>query len=301
MKYDITILTDRRYLTAIKGDPYSENVLLEDTLLKKALEKKNLSVHRTNWDDLTFDWSTTRYILFRTTWDYFDRFDEFSNWLENVSKVTQLINPKSLIYWNIDKHYLQDIQNRGIRIPNTLFIESGDSRTLAEICADLNWKEYILKPAISGAARHTYRFKFEDISKQEVIFKQLITNESMLIQEFQENILTKGEVAYMVFGGQFSHAVLKKAKKGDFRVQDDFGGTIESYTPNKEEVKFIENAIKACDPTPLYARVDVIYNNQNELCIGEIELIEPELWFRMDELSASKCANAISEYLNLQP
>ena len=102
----------------------------------------------------------------------------------------------------------------------------------------------------------------------------------------------------MVFGGKFSHAVLKKAKAGDFRVQDDFGGTIEIYHPNQEEIAFVEEAFAACNPLPIYARIDVIWDNNDQLCIGEIELIEPELWFRMDQESASRCAIATQEYLN---
>ena len=72
-----------------------------------------------------------------------------------------------------------------------------------------------------------------------------------MIQEFQNQIMTKGEVAFMVFGGKYSHAVLKTAKPGDFRVQDDFGGTISNYTPNEEEIKFIEHAVSACSPVPV--------------------------------------------------
>ena len=102
----------------------------------------------------------------------------------------------------------------------------------------------------------------------------------------------------MVFGGKFSHAVLKTAKPGDFRVQDDFGGTISSYTPNKEEIQFIEHAVAACNPVPIYARIDVIWNNQDELCIGEIELIEPELWFRMSPKASADCAKAIKTYIS---
>ena len=84
------------------------------------------------------------------------------------------------------------------------------------------------------------------------------------------------------------------AKKGDFRVQDDFGGTIENYIPNDEEIKFIEKAIKACKPIPVYARIDVMWNNQNEMCVGEIELIEPELWFRLNP----HAADVLAKYIN---
>lgn len=297
-RFDITILTDHRYLKDQYADEYSQNVIDEDNFLKRALERLGYSVHRTNWDNANFDWSSTDYIFFRTTWDYFDRYEEFAPWLEEVCTKTKLINPKELIYWSLDKHYLKDLELAGVHIPKTIFIEPNDQRSLNEVIAPLDWEEFILKPAISGAARHTYRFTKEESSKHEAIFAELIANESMLIQEFQTQITSKGEVAFMVFGGKFSHAVLKKAKAGDFRVQDDFGGTIEVYHPNEKEIAFVERAFAACNPIPVYARIDVIWDNDDQLCIGEIELIEPELWFRLDEQSADRCAEATRKYLN---
>lgn len=296
--YDITILTDHRYVSPSERNEYIDNVLLEDDLLKVALEKKGLRVKRTNWDDPTFDWSQTKYIIFRTTWDYFERFPEFSDWLEIVSHKTKLINQKDLIYWNIDKHYLSDLSKKGIHIPPTIFIEKGYKKSLKEIVDSTSWEELILKPTVSGAARHTYRFKANGASEYESIYASLIESESMMLQEYQEQITTKGEVAYMVFGGKFSHAVLKKAKPGDFRVQDDFGGTIHHYEPNKSEIEFVEEVFAAIEPTPIYARVDVIWDNNNDLAVGEVELIEPELWFRMNERSADMLAAAILDHVS---
>ncbi len=40
MLYDITILTDHRYVSPTKIDWYIQNVLDEDQLVKSALEKK---------------------------------------------------------------------------------------------------------------------------------------------------------------------------------------------------------------------------------------------------------------------
>jgi len=297
-KFDITILTDHRYVEPTEIDEYVQNVLDEDRLIAEALERLGLVVTRTNWDNPDFNWSETRYILFRTTWDYFDRYPEFSVWLEDVSTKTKLINPKELIYWNLDKHYLLDLKNAGINIPPTVFVEHGETKSLNEVFANANWKEAILKPAVSGAARHTYRINSENISEHEDIFAELLENESMLLQEFQTQILTKGEVAFMVYGGKFSHAILKKAKPGDFRVQDDFGGTIEQYNASPEEIKMAETAVSPCSTLPLYARVDLIWDNNDELAIGELELIEPELWFRMNKQSADDCAKAIYNHLN---
>ncbi|MFT5858498.1 MAG: glutathione synthase/RimK-type ligase-like ATP-grasp enzyme [Flavobacteriaceae bacterium] len=296
-QYDITILTDGRYLESSYEDESSQNVIDEDYMLFHALERKGLKVHRTNWDDANFDWTTTEHIIFRTIWDYAERYPEFASWLELVCAKTKLINEKSLIYWNIDKHYLADLSKAGVRIPNTEFIEIGDKRTLSEIVSELNWKEIILKPSISGGSRHTYRFELDQTPKYEAVFKELISEESMLVQEFQSQILTKGEVACMVYGGEYSHAIIKRGKPGEFRIQDDFGGTVAPYKPDAEMIAFVEKAFAACSPKPVYARIDIIWNNQNELCIGEIELIEPELWFRLHEPSADQCAAAVHEHL----
>ena len=295
---DVTLLTDARYVNPVNPDWYKQNILEDDRLVREALEQKGLTVARTHWDNPDYDWTKTKLAVFRSTWDYFDRYAEFSEWLDRVNKQTQLINPLSLIRWNIDKHYLRDLEQQGIRIPPTAFIEPGDQRTLAEIITTTGWRDCILKPAISGAARHTYRLNQENISEHEEIFRQLIAHESMLLQEFQNPVLEKGEVAYMLFGGKYSHAVLKKAKPGDFRVQDDFGGTVHDYKPSAQEIEFAERVAAHCKPLPVYARVDVIWNNQDELCVSELELIEPELWFRKHHGAAELFAEALASWIN---
>lgn len=299
-KYDFVILTDNRWVNPIELNDYAGNVILEDRLLKESLEKLGFKVSRKSWDDSNFDWNKTRYVIFRTTWDYFDRFSEFSVWLDDVQNKTKLINPKELILWNIDKHYLGDLQKEGIPIPNTLYIEKGDQRNLRLHVSSVDWNKYILKPVISGAARHTYLFSDNEIEEIEPVFQNLIKEESMMLQEFQENIYTKGEIALMIFGGKFSHAVLKKAKPGDFRVQDDFGGTIHDHTPTNEEIAIAEACIKACPTPPLYARVDIMWDNSGKPVVGELEMIEPELWFRRDPESANMLAEAIAEFDRLQ-
>jgi len=296
-RYDIILLTDSRYVNPEHRNDYINNVLHEDVLVKQALEKRGLRVARTNWDNPDFNWSKTRYIIFRTTWDYFNRFAEFSEWLKKVSAQTKLINPLNTILWNLDKHYLRELQQKGISIPHTVFIEPGEKRTLHEIVTLTGWKESVIKPAISGSARHTYRLNENTIADHETIFSELIQSESILLQEFQNNILTKGEVAFMLFSGKYSHAVLKKAKQGDYRVQDDFGGSVHDYTPTVEEILFAEKVVAACNPIPVYARVDVIWNNEDELCVSELELIEPELWFRTCPEAAELFAREVVKFI----
>ena len=297
-RYDCVILTDQRYLNDSKTDAYKHNVYVEDRLVYHALEELGLKTLRLAWDDMFFDWSSTKSVLFRTTWDYFDRFDEFSEWLEIVSKQTTLLNSEALIRWNIDKHYLLDLQNKGIHIAESHFIEQGAKVTLEQLHDILNWKETVLKPCVSGAARHTYRLDVENFQKHESIFQKLIAKEAMMLQPFQYQIVNKGEVSMMVFNGNFSHAILKKAKAGDFRVQDDFGGSIQDYTPSESEIIFAEAAVNACNELPIYARVDIFEDNEGRIALSELELIEPELWFRSHPEAAKLLARAIKEKMN---
>ncbi len=303
MNYDVVVLTDPRYINPKKQSVYVDNVLLEDRLVLKALQKQGLNAIRKSWDDPEFDWSTTKYALFRTTWDYFDRFPEFSKWLEATSQKTQFINSKKLIYWNIDKHYLQDLSIAGVTIPKTYFVEHGTKITLKEAfqtaIGELGFRpsEFILKPCVSGAARHTYKIQKESIKDYEAVFQQLIAEEAMILQEFQENIVKEGEISMMVFNGQFTHAVLKIAKPGDFRVQDDFGGTVHQIEPSQEQIDFATEVVHAAPELPIYARVDIFKDNDGNWALAELEIFEPELWFRLNPQAADTLANSIATNL----
>ncbi len=289
----LTILTENRYLNPEQDTPYIRNIMHEDQLVQDALKKRGLRVERCSWDDPRVDWSDTDYILFRSTWDYFDRFPEFFAWLEKTKTKTNMLNPYEVIRWNLDKHYLEELSAAGIHVPPTLFIESGNRETLTAWVEQTAWKEVILKPVVSGAARHTYRFLHGESGLHEDLFYKLIAEESMMIQEFQDKVLEKGEVAFMLFDGHFTHAIIKKAKEGDFRVQDDFGGTVQHYDPDKTEIRFAEEVVARCGYDPVYARVDALWDNKGRMAVSELELIEPELWFRFYPEAADKLAEAI--------
>lgn len=197
----------------------------------------------------------------------------------------------------MDKHYLEDLRNSGINVTPTVYIPKGSGTTLKQLHKETGWTDTVLKPAVSGAARHTYKLNSQDVEKYEEVFRGLVEKENMMLQEFQQNVLKKGEVAFMVIDGEFTHAILKRAKEGDFRVQDDLGGSVEIYEASQEEIDFAERVMAACNPQPVYARVDIIDDNQNRLAVTELELIEPEMWFRYNNEAADKLAAAIENYL----
>ena len=296
--YDVVILTDSRYVNPVKSNQYISNVLKEDRLVQDALESQNLKTIKKDWNDSSFNWSNTKTALFRSTWDYFDQFSNFQKWLHYVSNQCILINSFEQINWNLDKHYLQDLKNWDLPITESFFVKKNSNTDLKSIVNQKKWKHVVVKPTVSGAARHTYSLKNEEIENFQTKWLSLTKKEDFIVQEFQNNVIKKGEIAVMLFGGRFSHAILKKAKKGDFRVQDDFGGTVEIVNPSKDIIQLAEQTIKKLNPTPIYARVDIILNNDNQPVIMELELIEPELWFRFKEDSAKKLGFLVKEFLN---
>ena len=297
-KYDVVVLTDSRYVNPLKTNNYISNVLREDEWVINALKEKNISVVKKDWNDSIFYWKTTRSILFRSTWDYFDEFELFKKWFNKTKNKCLMINSTETIEWNIDKHYLLDLQEHQIPIPNSEFIKRGSSIDLSLLMQKKNWNEIVVKPTISGAAKNTYRLKEEEIIQFGPTWEKLIYKEDFIVQEFQNNVITEGEVAMIVIGGKFTHAVLKKAKEGDFRVQDDFGGSIAIYNPSEEMVKLAEKCTRILTPIPSYARVDIIWDNLRELAVSELELIEPELWFRLNPNAAQKLAQHVDLILS---
>jgi glutathione synthase/RimK-type ligase-like ATP-grasp enzyme len=295
-KFDVVLLTDSRYVSPNESNEYIDNVLKEDGLVEKALKNLGLKTTKKDWNDPNFQWNSTRLALFRTTWDYFDQFPTFKDWLDKVREECLLINSYNQISWNLDKHYLNDLKNKGIPIPESIFIKKGTVKSLKEIIKK-SWNEIVIKPTISGAARNTFRLKTSELNSFDKKWIGLIQNEDFIIQEFQNNILEKGEVALMLFGGEYTHSVIKRAKLGDFRVQDDFGGSVESYQPSIEMIDLAKQTISKIDPIPTYARVDIIWDNSDQLVVSELELIEPELWFRFNESSADKLAISVKEFL----
>ena len=278
--YDVVILTDSRYENPKNKNWYINQVLEEDQLLIDEIKKTGLSVCKKDWNSKEFNWSNSRIAIFRSTWDYFDRFDEFFLWKEKIKNKLYFVNSSKLIDWNIDKIYLKDLKLKGINIPKSIFIKKNKLTTVKELFEKTNFKIAVLKPNISGAARHTYKIKKIESSSYEDIFKKLIITENMIFQEFIHDIEKHGEISLVLIAGKYTHAVRKKARKGDFRVQDDHGGTVEKYNALKEEVVFAEHCITLCPEKPVYARVDIIYDNKGRICLNELELIEPELWFR---------------------
>ena len=292
---DVALLTEKRYLNApSKADWYIENILLEDLFIQKQLKKLNISSKRVAWDE-TPDLGCFRYVLFRTTWNYFEKLKLFLDFLYYWKDRVTFINSYEQIMWNLNKGYLIELESVGINIPETIICKKGGAHNLSNICSNRGWSEIIIKPCVSAAAWQTHRLKGNGIFKSSTLFNALVSDQDMMIQVFQKKILSAGELSLMIINGEYSHAVLKKAKNGDFRVQDDYGGSVCNYSASQNEIAFAKKVMESLPFSPIYARVDILIDNNGCLALSELELIEPEMWFRMAPLAAQKLARSVKK------
>jgi glutathione synthase/RimK-type ligase-like ATP-grasp enzyme len=234
----------------------------DDRLLRDALLRRGVDVRAVTWDDPQVDWRAFDSIVVRSTWDYHKRVDEFRAWLDAMSGLP-LWNPPAVLRWNIHKSYLLDLQARGVNIVPTLFVPRG--------------QDIIVKPAVSATAYHTARRASE-------------MDCDVLVQPFVPEIVEDGELSFIFLGRKFSHAVRKRAGDGDFRVQTEFGGSVEPFAPSADLIAQAQRIAAMLGNEWLYARVDCVVRD-GRLMLMELEATEPSLFLDAD--SAERFADAI--------
>ena len=191
---------------------------------------------------------------------------------------TKLANPVSVLRWNSDKCYLLELEKAGVAIVPTLISAALTADDIAEAALNFGSDELVVKPPISGGADGTYRLRKGEPLPADIAGKE------MLIQPFQPAIAEEGEYSLFYFAGTFSHAILKRPAKGDFRVQEFLGGS-ESGTDCPEGAQDLAvQARQAAEQilgleTLLYTRADMLRDADGRFRLMELELIEPSLFF----------------------
>jgi hypothetical protein len=299
----MALLTDPRFVAseAAPGDWYLGNMLRDDALLQAALEARGITSVRVDWSDPEVDWSVFELAVFRTTWDYYERFDEFAPWLEKVQHIVPLCNTPEIIRWNMDKHYLVDLQRSGVPVVPFILMEAGTQANLSDTMREQGWHQAVVKPCVSGGARLTFRVNSVNADEISGLIQPHLSGESFMLQPFVDAIQVTGEDSLMVFDGEYTHAIRKLAKAGDFRVQDDHGGTVHERSPEPAQILLAERAMAAAGritgSAPVYGRADMVLLPDGTWAIMELELLEPELWLRFSPPAAEFFARGIARIL----
>ncbi len=279
------------------GTYNSQLVENEDDLLIKYLQNKGLTIEKAIWNNPDVIWESYNLVIVKSPWDYFNLIEDFYQWLSHLkSKNVKLLNPIATLKWNADKHYLQDIKVAGLKIANCVFLDRGQKIDLSKYFDQLNTNMLIVKPAVSGGSKNTFKVTPENVDAINLQLNLLLIEEDFILQPFLKEIEENGEWSFLFFGGKFSHALIKKAKEGDFRVQHVFGGTIHPQEPSKELIataqQYVDQFAKDC----LYARVDGVMVD-GEFLLMELELIEPFLFLDTNKESFENYYQALKKFM----
>jgi glutathione synthase/RimK-type ligase-like ATP-grasp enzyme len=239
---------------------------------------KQFDVHVKVWNDPSVNWRDYNYLIFRTVWDYFEFPNEFETWLDDLGNQNiKTLNPLPIIKRNQHKFYLQDLERQGIDIIPTVFISKNTGLDLSFL-KEKNWEKVVIKPAVSGGSYLTRLFSQSETAEIEAEYASYALENDLLVQPFMPEIQESGELSILFFQGKYSHAIVKKPKNGDFRVQSQFGGQYQIFEPDAVLLTTAKQVIKTFGGDLLYARVDGILKN-GKFLLMELELIEPDLYF----------------------
>jgi glutathione synthase/RimK-type ligase-like ATP-grasp enzyme len=153
-----------------------------------------------------------------------------------------------------------------------------------------------VKPTVSANASQTYLFSANEARRVMTSLRSKSDHDAYLVQPYLSEIETDGEWSLMFFGGEYSHSVRKLPKAGDFRVQSGHGGRSEPMVPSQLILDAAHRAVNLGVPTSMYARVDGVVHD-GQFLVMELEVIEPELFFRADPQAAGRFADRLLAYV----
>ncbi|MEM7492028.1 MAG: hypothetical protein AAF296_01515 [Pseudomonadota bacterium] len=251
-----------------RSDAYEHDHMM--TALRAPFDAQGLQIHDVDWAHASQDWSEFDAAIIGTTWDYWDHQDAFLKTLNTIEKTTPLYNPAALVAWNSHKSYLRDLEAKGARLIPTVWLDVADQAAALKAFDTLNSTDLVFKRQVGAGADGQHRLKLgEPIPHMPY---------PMMVQPFLPQIIKEGELSFVFIDGELSHALIKRAANGDYRIQSSYGGVEEAVIPDATDLSAAQAILNTLDDTPLYARVDMLRGEDGGLLLMELELIEPYLY-----------------------
>lgn len=262
----------------------------DDAPLVAELQRRGHVVDQRVWNRDSMEGADV--ILLRSCWDYHEDPAGFRAWL--AAHEGRLRNPAPVALWNLDKRYLHALQSDGILVPATAWVLRGDAGTLRAQLERHGIDEAVVKPVVSMGGWETWRTSLASAERDEAHFRTLVAERDVMVQAFASSVLDEGELSLVYFGGVFSHGVRKVPQGGEFRIHAEHGGSSTRYEPTPHLLALAGRVLAA---TPLaesllYARIDLVPSDAGPLLM-ELEVIDPELFFRFDAGAAARFADAL--------
>jgi glutathione synthase/RimK-type ligase-like ATP-grasp enzyme len=267
----------------------------DDAFLRKAMEAVGVQPVPVVWDDDSIAWSEFDACLIRSVSDYHLKQEAFLDWLQRLPGALRVWNEPEVVVWNTDKSYLRQLGLHGVPIIPTCWLEKGSKVKLADLLESRGWDDVVLKPTVGLAAQRLLRVDGSE-DKDQAALDDLLTDYGVMVQPFLPSVVNRGETSLIFIAGELTHTVRKRAEEGDFRVQRCWGGTSALCQPTAAELEVADRTMALLGTSPIFARIDLVEGPSGP-CLIELELIEPDLFFREMPEAAGRLANAIATTL----
>jgi hypothetical protein len=272
-----------------------ENFEAYDCLIDQPMLTLGWRTEVISWRDSSLNWSDYAAVIIRSPWDYQDDMESFLKVLSAIEQSSaQLENSLKVVQWNINKSYLKSLAAEQVTIVPTLWPQAFNPDNMVGYFSHFATEQIVLKPRVSANADNTFWLTKDTYQDQVAELSQAFAKRELMVQPFMAAICQEGEFSLFYFNGQYSHTILKTPAQGDFRVQEEHGGGLLSVRPEPSLLVAANNTMQAISKLHgelLYARIDFV-RYQNTFALMEAELIEPSLYFNMDDASAQRFANA---------
>lgn len=254
----------------------------DDQILMAALEARGLLVRAASWDDPTVDWAAAPLVIVRSAWDYHHSLVRFLRWAEGVARVTALWNPLPLLQWNTRKTYLRDLEGVGVPTVATEWLEAGTAVDLARLLERRGWQQAVMKPMVSTNAYGTRLLNRALLAESQAHLEHLLASRDVMLQPFLPDTGGYGERSLVFIDGELTHAYRKRAALE--HALDRFGEL--PVTPTQREATLARTILQRAAeliewgddaPSFLFARVDLVQDEDGTPHLMELELVEPRL------------------------
>jgi glutathione synthase/RimK-type ligase-like ATP-grasp enzyme len=242
-------------------------------ILRRGFAPHGLTLTPVRWID-PHDWTRFGAVLVNSAWDYQDRHEDFLATLDRIAGLgVPVFNDPATVRWNIRKTYLREFEARGVPVIPTLWPETPTRDDIVAAMSAFGAADVVLKRQVGGGARAQVRYSRDNLPAPGPVMDR-----PGMIQPFIASIATEGEYSFLFVDGEFSHALVKRARQGDYRIQEAYGGTSQAIDPSPRDLASAQAVLTALDAPPLYARVDMVRGQAGELLLMELEVIEPFLF-----------------------
>jgi glutathione synthase/RimK-type ligase-like ATP-grasp enzyme len=243
-----------------------------------ALAERGVDARPVLWTDDAVDWTAFDVVVIRSVWDYFLRYERFLAWVASLP-AERTWNPPHLVRWNTHKSYLRDLEARGVPVVDTVWVPPGET-------AAVPFEDAIVKPAVAGGAEGLERRRRGDAVSA--------ADQELLVQPFLPSIVSEGEVSLFYAAGELTHTVRKVPRRGDIRVQPEWGGSRALEEPEPEAVAVADHLFAKLAQPVLLGRVDLVRAPDGTLRVIELEIIEPRLFLTLAPGAVPAYADAIA-------